>query len=137
MGKKHKAQLPTMDQLIARATLAASKKARVAKTRHNILYVKRKINSGIDKLVEGTLRPQHVSVSISEEICSQCKGRQKHVDQLYLWSKSEHGDLSSWRQREISSSVVLDMYKDLPLKISEHEKVIVRCANCLLAQGES
>jgi len=130
--------LLTMDKLIAQATtFAESKKRRVRRTTKNLLNVKNKINSQLEKIILGTLERDHIQAHVQVVTCSKCKGTQKHVDFLHVWSHSTIESNSSNRMTtEIKTRGMYDFHRDLPIKIIEDVRFVPVCAECLYLDAD-
>lgn len=135
-SKKVKSANQMFHQLLKEVeTMGESRKRRIAKTKHNILTVKTKINRQHENLLIGTFVRHHINATVVTEVCGECKNRNKIVKRLEVISKS-HINGETKVSNVINSHGMYEFHYDIPITTFDHILYIPVCVDCLLTDAK-
>lgn len=114
-------------------TMGEAKQARVAKTKTNILDIKRIYDEDQRALLKGTYERDHLLATIAREQCQQCGIVQDHVDKIEVIKRSTIKPDETLLGERVNSLGMYQFHYDLPIKItSVGKRYIPACNKCLL-----
>ncbi len=115
-------------------TLATSRKKRTARTKHNILHVKRTIENKYENTLKGTFIRHHIRAFIVTDVCGECKNRNKRIRLMQVISKS-HLNGETRVTSEINAYGMLQFHYDIPMTLTDEIKHIPCCFDCAKARA--